>query len=113
MSPASPHAVCDRPSVIPAAQSAVDAPADVRRILKLSVPVTVVVAVREMPIEALLELNVGTIIEFDVAFDSDLELHVADRQVGSGQAVKVGENFGLRITAIENVRDRIDGLGGH
>ena len=112
MSPVSPNAVFDRASVLPVGRSAGSAPADIRRILKLSVPVTVVVAVREMPIEALLELNVGSIIEFDVAFDSDLELHVADRKIGSGQAVKIGENFGLRITVIENVRDRIDVLGG-
>ena len=87
--------------------------ADVRRILGLSVPVTAVLAKRDMTIESILDIAAGTIIEFDVLFDSDLTLHVANRPIGSGQAVKVGENFGLRVTRIEAVRDRIDALGGH
>ncbi|MGB2988310.1 MAG: FliM/FliN family flagellar motor switch protein [Phycisphaerae bacterium] len=85
---------------------------DIKRILGLSVPVTVMLADRPLPIETILEVTVGTIIEFEVMFDSELLLQVADRTIGSGQAVKVGENFGLRITAIDTVPGRIDALGG-
>lgn len=85
---------------------------DIRRILKLSVPVTVVLAERDMTIEAILQLTVGSIVEFDVAFDAELILHVAGRPVGSGQAVKSGENFGLRISTVGSVRERIDALAG-
>ena len=84
----------------------------IKRILGLSVPVAVVLAERDMPIESILETTAGTIIEFEVSFDSELTLQVANRPIGSGQAVKVGENFGLRITRIGGVRDRIDALGG-
>ncbi len=85
---------------------------ELRRILDLSVPVTVILADRAMPVEDILKLTVGTIIEFEVPFDSELVLQAADRPIGRGQAVKVGENFGLRITHVGPVRDRIDALRG-
>ncbi len=82
------------------------------RILTLPVPVTVVLAERRMAVESALQINIGTIIEFEVPFDSELTFTVADHAIGSGQAVKVGENFGIRITALGSVRQRIDALGG-
>ena len=88
------------------------APSDLQRALKLEVPVTAVLAERDLTIEAILAISVGTIIEFEVPFDSDLTLRVTNRSIGTGQAVKIGENFGLRIGNIEPVRERIDALGG-
>jgi len=88
------------------------APADVGRVLGLRVPVSVVLAERQMGLKSILEITTGTIIEFDVPFDAELVLCVADRRIGRGKALKVGENFGLCITKIETVQDRIDALGG-
>lgn len=85
---------------------------DVRRILNLPVSLTVQLAERDMPVESILKMTVGTIIEFDVSFDSQLILQVADRIIGYGQAVKVGESFGLRLSHIGSVVERIDALGG-
>jgi len=85
--------------------------ADISRVLHLSVPVRVVLAERQMTIESLLAINVGTIIESDVSFDAELALHVANCRVGTGHAVKVGENFGLRVKQIGSVEERIDAMG--
>ena len=82
-----------------------------RNLLSLEVPVSVVLADRDMAIESILETKIGTIIEFDVSFDSDLMLHVADEQVAKGQAVKIGENFGIRITSVKSVEERVQALG--
>ena len=87
--------------------------AEVRHLLGLSVPMAVMLAARQMPIESILTLTVGSIIEFDTPSDSELTLQAANRSIGRGQAVKVGENFGLRITQIDNVPERIDALGRH
>ena len=84
----------------------------IQRILGLSVPVTVVLAERDMPIESVLAITVGTIIEFEVPFDSELTLEVANQPIGQGQAVKTGEHFGLRVVRIGTVRDRINAMGG-
>lgn len=88
------------------------APDALHRALQLEVPVTAVLAERNLTIEAILAISVGTIIEFEVPCDSDLILRVANRSIGAGQAVKIGENFGIRIGIIEPVRERIDALGG-
>lgn len=81
------------------------------RILGLTVPVAVVLAERPMPVETILRMSAGTILEFDAPYGSDLMLMVGNRVLGHGQAVKIGEHFGLRISAIDTIRHRIEALG--
>jgi len=82
------------------------------RILQIKVPVHVNIAERTMDVASIMELNVGSILEFTKAADSDLQLVVVNECIGCGQAVKVGENFGLQITMIESMTERIRALGG-
>ncbi len=111
-----PPVVAEAPSSAPARSTSTDqanpCKAGVERILGLPVPVIVLLAERDMTVDLIVEIRVGTIIEFDAPFDSELTLQVANRTIGCGQGVKVGENFGLRISRIGTVRDRIDALGG-
>ena len=86
-------------------------PTEVRRILKMRVPVIVKLAECDMPISAILKLTGGSILEFEQVADAELDLLVNNRTVGTGQAVKVGENFGLRVTQIHGVEDTIKALG--
>ena len=86
--------------------------ANIERILSINVPVAVMLAQQDLPIKSILDVTVGTIVEFDVPFDSNLTLEVANQPIAEEQAVKVGENFGLRIAQIGSVKDRIDALGG-
>lgn len=82
-----------------------------RNLLSLPVPVTVILAERDMNIESILATKVGTIIEFDVPFDSDLVLYVANETIARGQAAKIGENFGIRVTSIQSIKERVNALG--
>lgn len=82
----------------------------VQRILQIEVPLMVVLAQRKMAVGDILNICVGTIIEFDKPSDEQLELMVNNRSVAFGNAVKVGENFGLRVLRIGDVRTRIDAL---
>jgi flagellar motor switch protein FliN/FliY len=84
---------------------------ELRRILKLRVPVIVQLARRLMPISEVRDLSMGTIIEFDKSVEDKLDLLINNRQVGRGNCVKVGENFGLRITQVCSRRKRIQSLG--
>jgi flagellar motor switch protein FliN len=81
------------------------------RILKLEVPVIVLLAENQMPLSEIMNLSTGAIIEFDKSFDSELDLMANNMCIGRGTAVKVSENFGLRITHIGSLRDRIQALG--
>ena len=82
------------------------------RILKLEVPVIVRLASRSMPLSEILGLSSGAIIEFEKSFDSELYLMINNKCIGNGQAVKVGENFGLRVTHLGTLRERLAALSG-
>jgi flagellar motor switch protein FliN/FliY len=86
------------------------APAGLGRILQIRVPLMVVLARRKMPVREILSICIGSIIEFDKPSDEELELLVNNRSIAFGHAVKVGENFGLRVMRIHDVRSRIDAL---
>jgi len=86
-------------------------PADLHSILKIEVPLIVQVASRKMPVEDVLKLSPGAIIELPKLADEELEIMVANKQIGLGNAVKVGENFGVRVTYVGDVRQRIAALG--
>lgn len=86
-------------------------PADLHSILRIEVPLIVQVASRKMPVEDVLKLSPGAIIELPKLADEELEIMVANKQIGLGNAVKVGENFGVRVTYVGDVRQRIAALG--
>lgn len=80
-------------------------------ILKLEVPIIVRMGERTMSIAEVLALLPGSIIELKKSSDSELDLMVNNKVIGCGGAMKVGENFGLRITYIGNITDRILAMG--
>jgi flagellar motor switch protein FliN/FliY len=84
---------------------------DVNRIMKLEVPVIVKLAERKLPVAEVLRLGVGSIIEFVKSNDEPLQLMINNRTIAVGEAVKVGENFGLRIKQVGTVRQLIAALG--
>jgi flagellar motor switch protein FliN len=81
-------------------------------VLRLEVPVIVRLGERRMPLRDVLALVPGSIIELPKNSEAELDLLVNNKQIGLGAAVKVGENFGLRITYLGDVRERIEALGG-
>jgi len=83
---------------------------ELARILDLSVPVGATLAECQMSIESILVITVGAILEFDVPVDTELTLFVGNRPIGRGQAVKSGENFGVRVSKIDTVQGRIDAM---
>lgn len=74
-------------------------------------PVSATLAERDMDIASILAINVGAIVEFDVPVEAELTLYVGNHAIGRGQAIKSGENFGVRITQIDNVEHRIGAMG--
>ena len=73
---------------------------DLKSILSLEVPVIVRLGERAMTLREVLTLVPGAIIEIPKPADDELDLLVNNQRVGVGTAVKVGENFGLRVTAM-------------
>jgi len=86
-------------------------PADLQSILSIEVPIIVQIGSRRMNVSDILSLAPGAIIELPKDADDDLEVLVNNKPIGLGSAVKVGENFGVRITCIGDVEDRIKAMG--
>jgi flagellar motor switch protein FliN/FliY len=87
-------------------------PADLKSILNLEVPVIVVIGSRKMPVKEVMNLAPGAIIELPKLADEELEILVNNKPIGLGLAVKVGENFGIRVNYVGNLKDRIAALAG-
>ncbi|HEY1685878.1 MAG TPA: FliM/FliN family flagellar motor C-terminal domain-containing protein [Tepidisphaeraceae bacterium] len=86
-------------------------PKELERILRLQVPVIVKLAERTLTMSEVMRLGTGAIIEFFKRSDEPLELLINNKPIGTGEAVKVGENFGLKITHIGDVKAVIRSLG--
>ena len=83
---------------------------ELARILKMQVPMIVKLAERKLPLAEVMRLGNGAIIEFIKRSDEPLELLVNNKAVAVGETVKVGENFGLRITQIGDLKSMIQSL---
>jgi flagellar motor switch/type III secretory pathway protein FliN len=77
-----------------------DLPPYTRSLLRIKVPVVVTLAEKRQPLNRIVELGPGSIIQFDKSCEEMLDLEVGNQAVASGEAVKVGDKFGLRITAM-------------
>ena len=84
---------------------------ELRRILHMHVPVIVKLAERKLTLAEVMRLGPGAIIEFLKSNDEPLELLINNKPIGLGDAVKVGENFGLKINQIGDVKEVIRSLG--
>ena len=85
---------------------------ELKRILRIDVPVIVKLADKELSLGDIIDLSPGSIVEFARSADTSLELLVNNKVIGRGVAVKVGEKFGLRIDEIRPVEETIQTLAG-
>ena len=75
-------------------------PTYAKSLLKVRVPVTVTLASAKYPVSQILELGPGSIIQFNKPCEDNLTLEVGDHAIAKGEAVKVGDKFGLWITSM-------------
>lgn len=83
-----------------------------QRVMKLEVPVIVKLAERKILLSEVMRLGVGAIIEFVKSSGEPLDLMISNKSIGHGETVKVGENFGLRITRIGDAKQIAQALVG-
>ncbi len=82
----------------PRVMSLTELPSYTRSLLKVTVPVRVVLAIKKESVQDVVELAPGTIIKFSKSCEEPLLLFVGDQEVSEGEAVKVGDKFGFRVT---------------
>jgi len=76
------------------------------RILDLPVAVSVRLAGKKIEVNQLTELTPGSLITFDKSCEDMLDLYVNNHRYCRGEAVKIGEKFGLKITQVGVVEVR-------
>jgi len=72
----------------------------------------VTLAATRQPIREIIELVPGSIIHFDKLCDETLTLEIGNQPVAEGEAVKVGDKFGLRITSMVMPEERFVSVTG-
>ncbi len=77
-----------------------DLPGHVRSLLRIKMPVVVTLAKKRQKLGEIVELGPGSMIQFDKSCEEMLELGVGDKPIAQGEAVKVGDKFGLRVTSV-------------
>jgi len=86
-------------------------PADLSSILNLEVPVIVRLGEREIAFDDVVSWIPGAIVELQKDVDDQLELLVNNVPIAQGTAVKIGENFGIRISFVGDLQTKIEALG--
>ncbi len=84
---------------------------NLQKILTMKIPVIVKIAEKKMRMENILKLNLGSIIQFDKDAYQLIDLMVNNQTIGLGQPIKIGEKFGLQVTHIGDINEKIRILG--
>lgn len=71
-----------------------------KSLLRVDVTVRVTLAQKKMPIEQVLRLVPGVMIQFDKPCDSPMTIEVGHQEIALGEVVKIGDKFGVRINEI-------------
>lgn len=87
-------------------------PSYARSLLRISVPVSVHLASIKQPVSRVLNIGPGTIIQFEKNCEQPLTLCVGTQPLAEGEAVKVGEKFGIKLTQMILPGERFFALRG-
>jgi len=89
-----------------------DLPSYTRSLLRIRVPVTVTLASKKQPLGSIVDIGPGSIIQFEKSCDDLLQLEAAGHAIAQGEAVKVGDKFGLRVSSVLLPGERFKSVAG-
>jgi len=105
--PATPAAAAPSPSPSPQPATARpriasynELPSFGRSLLQIEVPIRVILASKKMKVNDIVNVGVGTIIQFDKSCEDTLDVEIGRQKIAEGEAVKIGDKFGVRVTSI-------------
>jgi flagellar motor switch protein FliN/FliY len=84
---------------------------DLDIILDIPLDVTVELGKVKMPVNELLQLGQGSIIELSKQVGEPLDIYINNKLVAKGEVVILDEKFGIRVADIVNPAERIKSLG--
>jgi flagellar motor switch protein FliN/FliY len=79
-------------------------------VMDVPVEVRVEIGRKRLRIAEVLRLGAGSVVELDKASGESLDVYVNDRRIARGEAVVVGDRYGIRLTEVILADDRGRGL---
>jgi len=86
-------------------------PHNINMLLDVTMPVAIELGRTTMPIQDILNLGPGSVVELNKLAGEPVDLLVNEKLIARGEVVVVDENFGIRITSMISQEDRIKSLG--
>lgn len=77
-----------------------------RSLLHIEVPIRVILAAKKMKVNDIVNMGVGTIIQFDKSCEDTLDVEIGRQKIAEGEAVKIGDKFGVRVTSMTMPEER-------
>lgn len=82
----------------------------ISRILDIPIEITAVLGRTKMPLNEILELGKGSLIELDTLDNQEVEILVNGKKIAYGQVVIAKQNFGIKITSILESEELVNSL---
>ena len=76
----------------------------------LELPISVELAKKEMRLQDIVNLDEGSIVEFDKIAGESVDILVNNKKIAEGEVVVIDDRFGVRIVDLVNPTDRIKDL---
>jgi flagellar motor switch protein FliN/FliY len=84
---------------------------DLEFLFDVPLQISVEVGRARILLKDLLQMNEGYVVELDKLAGEPLDLYVNARLIARGEAVKVGDKFGIKLTEVVSQSDRVEKLG--
>jgi len=84
---------------------------DLKFLFDVPLQISVEVGRARVLLKDLLQMGEGYVVELEKLAREPLDLYVNSRLIARGEAVKVGEKFGIKLTEIVSQADRVEKLG--
>jgi flagellar motor switch protein FliN/FliY len=84
-----------------------DEGASINLLLDIALQISVELGRRQMTLAEVLALGAGSVVELPKPTTDALDVYVNDRLVARGEAVMVGERYGIRISEVLSAGERV------
>ncbi len=84
---------------------------DLNFLFDVPLQVSVEVGRTKILLKDLLQMGEGYVVELNKLAGDPLDLYVNSRLIARGEAVKVGDKFGIKLTEVVSQTDRLERLG--
>ena len=85
-------------------------PHNIDMLLDVTLPISIELGRTAMPIQDILNLGPGSVVELSKLAGEPVDLLVNNKMIARGEVVVVDENFGIRVTSMVSQEERIKSL---